>query len=96
MELFYKLILCHFIGDYFLQNDFIAQTKGKNTWHLIAHCFMYTLPFYLFFGFNARITFLIGWHILIDALKGSGRINYIADQILHILALGVYFIPWYI
>lgn len=28
MEMIYKLIICHFAGDYVLQCDFIAKTKG--------------------------------------------------------------------
>lgn len=30
IEIIYKLIICHLIGDYVLQNDFIAKTKGEN------------------------------------------------------------------
>ena len=25
----YLVIICHFIGDYVLQNDFLAKTKGE-------------------------------------------------------------------
>ena len=32
------VVLCHLIGDYVLQCDFIAQTKGKNWYHLFVHC----------------------------------------------------------
>lgn len=32
------IILCHLMGDYVLQCDFIAQTKGKNWYHLFVHC----------------------------------------------------------
>ena len=32
------IILCHLIGDYVLQCDFVAQTKGKNWYHLFIHC----------------------------------------------------------
>ena len=34
MELVFKLILCHLVGDYVLQIDFIAKTKGQNFYHL--------------------------------------------------------------
>lgn len=26
----FKLLVCHLIGDYVLQTDFIAKTKGKD------------------------------------------------------------------
>ena len=28
------LVFCHLVGDYVLQNDFIAKTKGSNWYHL--------------------------------------------------------------
>jgi hypothetical protein len=32
-----ELILCHLIGDYVLQIDRIADTKGANMYHLFVH-----------------------------------------------------------
>ena len=32
------LVFCHLIGDYVMQSDFLANTKGKNWYHLIVHC----------------------------------------------------------
>ena len=93
METLFKLILCHFVGDYVLQIDFIAKTKGSNWWHLIAHCFLYSLPFYLAFGFCWQIGVIIGTHIIVDALKARWKkIGYIADQIAHLVTMLVYFI----
>lgn len=40
------IVLCHLIGDYVLQCDFIAQTKGKNWYHLFVHCALYCIPLY--------------------------------------------------
>ena len=28
------LVFCHLVGDYVLQNDFIAKNKGSNWYHL--------------------------------------------------------------
>lgn len=39
-----QLILCHLIGDYFLQIKYIAETKGKNWYHLFVHCALYCIP----------------------------------------------------
>ena len=30
------LIMCHLVGDYVLQSNFIASTKGKNWYHFIC------------------------------------------------------------
>ena len=93
METLFKLILCHFVGDYVLQVDFIAKTKGTNWWHLIAHCFLYSLPFYLAFGFYWQIGVIIGTHIIVDALKARWKkIGYATDQIAHLVTMLIYFI----
>ena len=92
-EMIYKLILCHLVGDYVLQIDFIAKTKGSNWWHLLTHCFLYSLPFYIAFGFVLQLPVIIGSHIIVDALKARWqKINYIEDQVIHILTMMIYLI----
>ena len=87
----YMLLALHMLGDYVLQTDFLAKTKGKNPWHLLAHCVTYTLPFALAYGIDWRIAFLLATHFAIDALKAHyGRITYMQDQVAHLLALTVY------
>lgn len=84
LELIFKIIMCHVVGDYFLQGDFIAKTKGENIYHLLVHCLLYSLPFYLAFGFDWRIGVIIGTHIIVDALKARWhKIGYVADQCCH-------------
>lgn len=88
-----KLLVCHFIGDYFLQNDFIAKTKGDNVYHLLVHCILYLVPFY-FVSCNAwQLTVLFMSHIVIDALKATWhKISYTQDQLLH---FGVICLIWF-
>lgn len=85
-------IFCHLIGDYVLQSDFIAKTKGENLYHLYVHCLLYTMPFYILYGLDWRIGFLFGSHVLIDSLKAKwGIISYTQDQILHyVIAILLY------
>ena len=86
MGLLYKIVACHMIGDYVLQNDFLAKTKGENWWHLIAHCILYSVPFALAFGFDWKVLVIVGTHIIIDALKARwNMIDYSVDQALHFL-----------
>lgn len=93
IELIYKLILCHLIGDYVLQGDFIAKTKEDNWYHLLVHCVLYTLPFYICFGFDWRLVYILIMHILIDPLKARyKKISYIQDQVIHYCTMLVYFI----
>lgn len=87
LKILYKIITCHMLGDYVLQTDFLAQTKGKNWYNLIVHCVLYTLPFAFAFGFDiVKISILFVTHIIIDAAKARyHKVNYATDQILHYL-----------
>lgn len=87
------LAICHMLGDYFLQSDFIASTKGKNWYHLIVHCMLYIVPFIVVFGLDWRVYVLLISHIIIDPLKARyNKITYAQDQVLHYLMMGIYFI----
>lgn len=69
LTLLYELLVCHMLGDYVLQTDFLAKTKGENWWHLLAHCVTYTVPFALAFGIDWRVGFVLVTHLAVDALK---------------------------
>ena len=87
------LIFCHVVGDYVLQQDFIAKTKGENWYHLFVHCMLYILPFRIMYGADQRLAMLFITHIIIDALKARYKvIGYACDQILHYgIAIVLYF-----
>ena len=57
------LVFCHLVGDYVLQNDFIAKTKGSNWYHLFVHCALYCLPFLSCLWIN-----LAAWSCFFDTL----------------------------
>jgi len=40
-------ILAHLIGDYLLQNDWMAGNKKKNSWICLVHIITYMIPFLL-------------------------------------------------
>lgn len=86
-----KIIVCHLIGDYVLQSDFIAQTKGKSWYHLFVHCFLYCIPFAIVFGIDGRIITIFATHMIIDA--GKARYNvipYAVDQMVHYIVGLIY------
>jgi len=77
-------IFCHLVGDYVLQIDFIAKTKGENWYHLFVHCLLYILPFRVVYGVGWRLAVLFATHIIVDALKARyKKITYTQDQIAH-------------
>lgn len=85
IELLYKLMACHMVGDYALQSDFLAKTKGENWWHLFVHCVLYSLPFAVAFGFDWRVLALLASHVLADAAKARWQVlDYTEDQIFHV------------
>lgn len=87
------LIFCHLVGDYVLQTDFIAKTKGKNWYHLIVHGVLYCLPFFVLFGLTWKLSFIFITHMMIDLLKARyNKINYVTDQLLHYIVMLVYLI----
>lgn len=93
LELLFKLLLYHLVGDYVLQIDFIAKSKGTNIYHLLVHCLLYSLPFYVVFGFVWQLIPLILLHIVIDLLKARYKlIPYWLDQVLHYLTCLLYLI----
>lgn len=89
---FVEIIFCHLLGDYPLQQDFIAQTKGENWYHLFVHCALYCVPFAVVYGIDIRLLILFVSHLLIDALKARyKKIGYATDQILHyVIAILLY------
>ena len=40
-------VFAHLIGDYFFQNDWMAQNKKKSAWHCFIHVVTYMIPFLL-------------------------------------------------
>ena len=88
-----EIIICHMIGDYVLQCDFIAKTKGSNWYHLFVHCILYVVPFVIVFGIDLRIYVLLLTHLIIDPLKARyNKINYIQDQILHYIVASMLYL----
>lgn len=96
MENILWILLAHYIADYPLQCDFLAQTKGKYFYSLLAHSIIYGLTISLAFkilGVFAiwKAIVLVISHIMIDYFKATAKNKEKAittylyiDQILHI------------
>jgi len=94
LELLLKGIFCHLVGDYVLQIDFIAKTKGENWYHMFVHCALYCLPFYVLYGMDWRLPILFISHIVIDTAKAKCHsISPVTDQVLHYLVIAMMY--WY-
>ncbi len=102
MELIFLLVSAHIFGDYVFQNDYIANAKGKDFYHLFVHCLIYTFCFWCVLTFLNSVNwgillFVFISHIIIDFLKcrmsaknsGKSRIYYAVDQLLHYVVIVV-------
>lgn len=61
--------ILHFVGDYLLQNDWMAQNKTKRWFPCAVHCLLYSIPFYWIVGQNPFMLIVFGTHYLIDRYR---------------------------
>jgi Protein of unknown function (DUF3307) len=64
----------HFVGDYLLQNDWMAQNKTKDNLPALIHAFIYSLPFCALLtgkhhGFNYCLQIVFVTHFFIDRFR---------------------------
>ena len=63
------IILCHCLGDYFFQTQYLALNKGKDNYLLFVHCVTYCTPFIIKFGISWKIFFIFIIHFISDISK---------------------------
>lgn len=65
----YWLLVCHLVGDYLIQSDWMANCKTKSWWAAIAHAATYTLPFFLLTRAPLALFFIFASHLVIDHFR---------------------------
>lgn len=93
-NIFLALMTVHFVADFVLQSDWMAQGKSKSLWPLLVHVSIYASCFLLFGWKLAGITFCA--HFVQDwitsrinsRLWAANKIHWFfvgigADQLLH-------------
>ena len=81
------IIMCHCIGDYCLQTEYLAKNKGKDCYCMFVHCVTYCVPFVLRFGISWKIFVIFFVHIITDTAKATyNSISLLTDQIIHFVA----------
>ena len=99
MKILFFLMLAHFIADFPLQGDFLANMKGKNAYLLFVHSFIWTgcicacLEYFGLFEWW-KPAMLLGFHMLVDQWKAmhqdkyqSLRLTLWKDQAFHLLQI---------
>ena len=59
-------LIAHLIGDYVLQNQWMANRKAPNIKVAILHALLYSAPFVIFFGLSWAIMVIFATHAVID------------------------------
>lgn len=66
--LYYPIVflLCHFIGDFLLQTDWMAMNKGKKTFNCLVHVLIYTACFTVLTLSWKALLFIAVTHFMFD------------------------------
>jgi len=93
IELLIKYLLGHFLADFPLQGQYLAETKGKDNISMFAHCMIYAGVISLLVGFQFWVfCVLFISHWLIDRYKCNGWISLLLDQCFHIIIILIIFL----
>jgi hypothetical protein len=71
LTIFLALLVLHFVGDFLLQNDWMALNKSKAWTPLLLHVSVYSICFG-FFGMSFLLVTFFS-HLLVDAI--TSRVN---------------------
>lgn len=74
-------LLCHLIGDYLIQTDYMAQTKTKSSVAAAAHAASYTLPFLFLTQSIGALAFIAITHFIIDRFRLAKYICWAKNQL---------------
>ena len=62
----FELVLAHFVGDYLIQNDWMANNKKQNSLICFCHVCFYTIPFFILNISTVAILLIALQHFIID------------------------------
>ena len=62
-------LICHLLGDYVLQTDWMARTKTSNLFAAMVHSFFYSIPFTLITGISWTLVVILLTHAIIDRYR---------------------------
>jgi len=91
------IVAMHFVMDYPLQGEYIAMNKGKDSYLLFVHSWLWAagqaLPVWLF-GTDALIVTLLFavnaiLHQTVDKRKCDAKINIWQDQLIHFVQISM-------
>ena len=85
-------LIAHLIGDYVLQNHWMAANKTARTWPAVVHVLLYGLPFLVIGASWPAWAVIVGTHFVIDRFRlarlwarfwGVGTAGWLPEQVSH-------------
>lgn len=81
----YSCFISHLVGDYLLQNDYIAKYKKENALVCVVHVLLYLFPFLFFTELSVLQLSLVGvehflqdrWNFVVWFMKKKGSGSFI-------------------
>ncbi len=67
-------LICHLVGDYVLQTDWMARKKTSSLGVALIHALVYASPFTFITGWSWALAVIFGTHVLIDRYRLAGLI----------------------
>lgn len=64
-----EMLLAHLVGDYVIQNHWMANKKTENFWVAVLHATLYTLPFLLITQSSRALFWIWLTHLIIDHFR---------------------------
>ena len=59
-------LICHAVGDYILQSDWMVREKGNSSLACLVHVVFYTIPFLLLTQNPLTLAVIAGTHFALD------------------------------
>jgi hypothetical protein len=76
-----EILLAHVIGDYIIQNSWMANEKVKRWWPAFVHGATYTIPFLFVTTSPAALFVIFITHVIIDRLRLAKYVVWARNQI---------------
>jgi len=88
-----EMLLCHLVGDYVLQSDWMATEKTKRSLPALVHALMYTLPFLLLTQVWWQLALIASTHFVIDRWRLARYVcwakNFLAPKYIETTTQGI-------
>ena len=76
-----EILLAHLVGDYLLQNHWMATEKTKKWLPAVLHGITYTLPFLFITQSPTALVVIAGTHIVIDRYRLAKHVIWAKNQL---------------